>query len=87
MSANVPREPNLFSTYQDMFLNHQKMMPYTGLAQTLTQTTRRVLDAQIAYAQTIMTANAALLEAMMARPAANDIGPSKAAKQPDSPSA
>jgi hypothetical protein len=84
MTEPVSRPADIFKLYQDMFANQQNLLPSSDVAIRLMAAGRHVMDAQWAFTQALMHANAELFAAWAANPAAQqreDERPSVAAKQ------
>ncbi|HQT63978.1 MAG: hypothetical protein B7Z75_03655 [Acidocella sp. 20-57-95] len=84
MSEAKSSDTSLLTTYQDMFLAHQKLFPYTNFAKRYAQAARFVMEAQVGYAQALLRGQAILLGAETGQPKSGaEIGPCEAAKQPE----
>lgn len=69
MAAN-PSDPfEFFQLSKEMIAAQQRFLPSSKLLEQITETMRNLAQAQIAYGQALMRANAALLGAWMERPA------------------
>lgn len=77
----------VFQISKDWLSAQQKFLPSGRIFEQIAETIRNVTQAQIAYNQALMRANAALLAALMERPlesaASKEDRPSQAAHRPD----
>lgn len=69
---NITDPAGLFSLSKDMLAAQQKFLPSGRIFAQLAETARTITQAQIAYSQTVMRAQAALLAALMEMPAPTD---------------
>jgi hypothetical protein len=83
MASEESRPAEFLKMFQDIFLRQQTLLPSGRIAQRLTDATRRMMDAHLAYQQAMMRANTSMLEAWFDKPeAAESERPSEAAKKP-----
>ncbi|WP_297370332.1 hypothetical protein [Acidocella sp.] len=60
----------IFQISREFLTAEQRLLPSVQLFEQLAETIRTITQANITYSQTLMRANASLLAALMARPAA-----------------
>ncbi len=68
MSEKTTDPFELFQISKEMLSAQQKFMPSGKIFEQMAETLRNVTQAQVAYGQALMRANAALLAALMERP-------------------
>jgi methylaspartate ammonia-lyase len=76
----------VFQISRELLTAEQRLLPSTRVFEQLAETIRTITQANMAYSQALMRANAALMAALMARPgdpAPDDERPSEAAHRPD----
>jgi len=69
MADNIPDPSEFFQIPKDLLTAQQKFLPSGRFFEQFAEQMRNITQAQIAYSQALMRANAALLATILERPA------------------